>query len=79
MAHDLDKPYDFPFEEASEEAIAYSAGAIEGRPAGAPSSYDEGGSTRWTPDALAEVHALSQLGRYQVRGYNTFNKHTINI
>ena len=74
MAHDLDKPYDFPFEEASEEAIAYSAGAIEGRPAGVPSSYDEGGSTRWTPDALAEVHALSQLGRYQVRGYNTFNK-----
>ena len=74
MAHDLDKPYDFPFEEASEEAIAYGAGAIEGRPAGVPSSYDEGGSTRWTPDALAEVHALSQLGRYQVRGYNTFNK-----
>ena len=41
---------------------------------GVPSSYDEGGSTRWTPDAIAEVHALAQLGRYQVRGYNTFNK-----
>ena len=34
----------------------------------------EGGSTRWTPDAISEVHALAQLGRYQVRGYNTFNK-----
>ena len=33
-----------------------------------------GGSTRWTPEAISEVHALAQLGRYQVRGYNTFNK-----
>ncbi len=74
MAHDLSKPYEYPFEEASEESIAFGGGAIEGRPAGNPASYDEGGSTRWTPDALAEVHALSQLGRYQVRGYNTFNK-----
>jgi methylamine---glutamate N-methyltransferase subunit C len=74
MAHDLNKPYEYPFEEASEENIAFGGGAIEGRPAGNPSSYDLGGSTRWTPEALAEVHALSQLGRYQVRGYNTFNK-----
>ncbi|MXW47543.1 MAG: FMN-binding glutamate synthase family protein [Gammaproteobacteria bacterium] len=33
-----------------------------------------GGSTRWTPDAIAEVQALAQLGRYQVRGYNCFNQ-----
>jgi len=74
MAHDLTKPYEYPFEMPSEEAVKFTEGAIEGRPAGVPSSYDEGGSTRWTPDAIAEVHALAQLGRYQVRGYNTFNK-----
>ena len=74
MAHDLDKPYEYPFEVASEDEIKFSKGAIKGRPAGVPSSYDEGGSTRWTPDAIAEVHALAQLGRYQVRGYNSFNK-----
>ena len=74
MAHDLDKPYEYPFEVATEEEIKFQKGAIEGRPAGVPSSYDEGGSTRWTPDAIAEVHALAQLGRYQVRGYNSFNK-----
>lgn len=74
MAHDLTKPYEYPFEIADEAEIKFGEGAIEGRPAGVPSSYDEGGSTRWTPDAIAEVHALAQLGRYQVRGYNTFNK-----
>lgn len=74
MAHDLDKPYEYPFEMASEEEIKFGVGAIDGRPAGVPSSYDKGGSARWTPDAIAEVHALAQLGRYQVRGYNSFNK-----
>ena len=75
MAHDLSKPYEYPFDVASEEEIRFrDAGAINGRPAGVPSSYDEGGSTRWTPEAISEVHALAQLGRYQVRGYNTFNK-----
>lgn len=74
MAHDLTKPYDYPFDVPSEEEIKYGEGAIKGRPPGVPSSYDEGGSTRWTPDTIAEVHALAQLGRYQVRGYNTFNK-----
>lgn len=74
MAHDLNKPYEYPFEPASEEEIKFGVGAIEGRPAGVPGSYDEGGSTRWTPEAISEVHALAQLGRYQVRGYNTFNK-----
>ena len=74
MADDLKPTYEYPFEEASEAEIAFGDGAIEGRPAGAPSSYDVGGSTRWTPEAIAEVHALAQLGRYQVRGWNSFNK-----
>ena len=75
MADDLNKPYEYPFELPAEEEIRFKdAGAVEGRPAGVPSSYDEGGSTRWTPEAISEVHALAQLGRYQVRGYNTFNK-----
>ncbi|MBL4767222.1 MAG: FMN-binding glutamate synthase family protein [Rhodobacteraceae bacterium] len=74
MAHDLTKPYDYPFEIPSEEEIKFGDGAIEGRPPGVPSSYSEGGSARWSPDAIAEVHALAQLGRYQVRGYNSFNK-----
>ncbi|MEO0682434.1 MAG: hypothetical protein AAF192_18695, partial [Pseudomonadota bacterium] len=68
------KGYQYPFELPSEEEIKFGEGAVPGRPAGVPSSYDEGGSTRWTPEAISEVHALAQLGRYQVRGYNTFNK-----
>ena len=66
MADDLkgdDAPYEYPFEMPSEDAVKFGDGAIEGRPPGVPSSYDEGGSTRWTPEAIAEVHALSQLGR----------------
>ncbi len=74
MADDLDKIYEYPFPNPSEEEVAFNDGAIRQRPAGLPSSYDEGGSTRWTPDAIAEVQALAQLGRYQVRGYNCFNK-----
>ncbi len=74
MADDLGTTYAYPFPMASEQEVAFSDGAIEGRPAGKPQSYDEGGSTRWTPDAIAEVQALAQLGRYQVRGYNCFNK-----
>lgn len=74
MANDLDTKYIYPFEMPSEEAISYSDGAVEGRPAGRESSYDKGGSTRWTPEAISEVHALSQLGRYQIRGYNSFNQ-----
>ena len=74
MADDLKPGYSYPFEMPSEDAIAMRDGAIEGKPLGVPSSYQEGGSTRWTPEAISEVHAMSQLGRYQVRGYNTFNK-----
>ncbi|MCF6233482.1 MAG: FMN-binding glutamate synthase family protein [Rhodobacteraceae bacterium] len=74
MAHDLNKPYEYPFEMASEDEIKFGEAAIEGRPAGVPSSYTKGGSARWDPDSIAEVHALAQLGRYQVRGYNSFNQ-----
>ena len=74
MADDLNPTYSYPFPMPSEEEVAFGDRSIEGRPAGVPSSYDKGGSTRWTPDAIAEVQALAQLGRYQVRGYNCFNK-----
>ncbi|MFV0513263.1 MAG: FMN-binding glutamate synthase family protein [Jhaorihella sp.] len=74
MADDIKPPYVYPFEEATEEQVAFGEAAIEGRPAGVPASYDRGGSTRWTPEAISEVHALAQLGRYQVRGWNSFNK-----
>ncbi len=74
MADDMNTPYRFPFEDASEELVQFGDGAIEGRPAGVPSSYDQGGSARWTPEAISEAHALAQLGRYQVRGYNSFNQ-----
>lgn len=74
MADDIKESYQYPFPQPAEEDVRFADGAIKGRPAGVPDSYDEGGSTRWTPEALSEVHALAQLGRYQVRGYNTFNK-----
>ena len=74
MADDMNEHYEFPFPMPSEEEIAYSDGAMRNRPAGRSDSYDVGGSLRWTPDAIAEVQALAQLGRYQVRGYNCFNK-----
>jgi glutamate synthase domain-containing protein 2 len=28
----------------------------------------------WTPQAISEIHALSRLGRYQIRGFNAFNQ-----
>ncbi len=75
MADDLTWSYEYPFEPPSEQEILFQDdGAVKGRPSGVPQSYDVGGSTRWTPEAISEVHALAQLGRYQVRGYNTFNK-----
>lgn len=75
MTDDQDTDYRYPFEVAPEDEIRFQdAGSIVRRPAGVPSSYDRGGSTRWTPEAISEIHALAQLGRYQVRGYSTFNK-----
>ncbi|MFP6741111.1 MAG: FMN-binding glutamate synthase family protein [Alphaproteobacteria bacterium] len=74
MADDMKTPFEYPFEMPSEEAVAMVDGAVTGRPAGVPSSYDEGGSVSWTPQAISEIHALSRLGRYQIRGFNAFNQ-----
>jgi glutamate synthase domain-containing protein 2 len=74
MADDMNPSAPADLAAPSEELVKFGDGAIPGRPAGVPSSYAEGGSARWTPEAISEVHALAQLGRYQVRGYNSFNK-----
>jgi glutamate synthase domain-containing protein 2 len=60
--------------DALEELVSFGDGAIEGRPAGVPSSYEEGKSPRWTKEVIADIHAKSQLGRYQMRGFSTFQK-----
>ncbi len=73
MADDLKGAYQYPFEPASEDAIAMKDGGAADRPAGVPSSYDRGKSVRWTPESISEAHALSRLGRYQIRGFGTFN------
>ncbi|MGA7270996.1 MAG: FMN-binding glutamate synthase family protein [Acidimicrobiia bacterium] len=72
MADDLTN-YSYPFEMPDEDDVAFVDGAIAGRPPGVPSSYARGKSIRWTPDSIAEVHALSRLGRYQIRGFTTDN------
>ena len=36
MADDIKAPYEYQFEEASEELIGFGDGAIQGRPAGVP-------------------------------------------
>lgn len=66
-------PYQYPFEMPSEEAVAMADGADPNRPMGVPSSYERGGSVSWTPESISEIHALSRLGRYQIRGFNSFN------
>jgi glutamate synthase domain-containing protein 2 len=73
MADDLTGGYSYPFPMPDEEDVAMIDGAMTGRPAGVPSSYEQGKSIRWTPDTIAEVHALSRLGRYQIRGFTTDN------
>lgn len=57
-----------------EELITLKDGADPDRPAGVSSSYDESKSPRWTRDTIADIHAKSQLGRYQLRGWSTFNQ-----
>lgn len=74
MADDLTPHASAPLPEPDEHLVQFGDGAIPGRPAGVPSSYARGGSARWTPEAISEAHALAQLGRYQVRGYNSFNQ-----
>ena len=70
----MKEPYEYPFEPPSEDAVAMRDGAVEGRVAGSPDAYDAGESARWSPKAIADVHAMAQLGRYQLRGYNTFSR-----
>ena len=73
MADDLKSPYQYPFDAPAEDAVAMADGSDPARPAGLPASYAQGHSVRWTPESISEVHALSRLGRYQIRGFNTFN------
>ena len=74
MADDMTPAYEYPFDAPTEEAVAMVDGADSARPAGVPASYTKGHSTRWTPASISEIHALSRLGRYQIRGFNTFNQ-----
>lgn len=74
MADDLNQGYQYPFPMPDEDDVAMTDGGIAGRPAGVPSSYAEGKSIRWTPESISQVHALSRLGRYQIRGFTTANK-----
>jgi methylamine---glutamate N-methyltransferase subunit C len=53
---------------------AMEDGVTPGRPVGSVSSYDRGGSPRWTPEAIAAIQAQAQLGRYQIRGFSTFHR-----
>jgi methylamine---glutamate N-methyltransferase subunit C len=73
MADDLTGGYQYPFPMPDEDDVAMVDGTVPGRPAGIPSSYAPGKSIRWTPDSISEVHALSRLGRYQIRGFTTDN------
>ena len=58
----------------ADDAASFDDGAVEGRPAGAVASYDLGGSPRWTPESIADIQAKAQLGRYQIRGFSTFQR-----
>lgn len=59
---------------ADEDIVMFVDGADPNRPTGVPSSYEEGRSTRWTRETIADIHAKSQLGRYQLRGGSTFQR-----
>jgi glutamate synthase domain-containing protein 2 len=59
---------------ADEHLVTFGDGAVADRPAGVPSSYAEGKSPRWTRETIADIHAKSQLGRYQLRGFSTFQR-----
>ena len=36
--------------------------------------YDQGRSHIWTAETIRAIHAKSELGRYQIRGFSTFQK-----
>jgi glutamate synthase domain-containing protein 2 len=79
MAHDLNSPNgaEPQVDEdlvAFDDLVAFRDGAVPGRPAGVPSSYAAGSSPRWTPETIADIQAKAQLGRYQLRGWSTFQQ-----
>jgi glutamate synthase domain-containing protein 2 len=57
-----------------ESLVAFQDGAVDDRPVGVPSSYADGGSSIWTRGTIADIQAKSQLGRYQIRGFSTFQR-----
>ncbi|MCZ7534114.1 MAG: FMN-binding glutamate synthase family protein [Acidimicrobiia bacterium] len=57
-----------------EDLTTFEDGASPDRPAGTASSYDRGASSKWTPEAIAEIQAAAQLGRYAIRGFSTFHR-----
>lgn len=59
---------------STEDLLATQDGASPDRPVGSVSSYDRGKSGRWTPEAIAEIQATAQLGRYAIRGFSTFHR-----
>ena len=59
---------------ADEFLVQFGDGADPDRPAGRAQSYARGGSPRWTPETIADIHAMAQLGRYQLRGFSTFQR-----
>jgi methylamine---glutamate N-methyltransferase subunit C len=60
--------------DAAERLVAFGDGARADLPAGVPSSYARGRSPRWTPETIADIQAKAQLGRYQMRGFSTFQR-----
>jgi glutamate synthase domain-containing protein 2 len=71
MADDLNSE---PVLIADENLVVFGDGADDGRPAGVPASYAEGNSKKWSKEVIADIHAKSQLGRYQLRGFSSFNQ-----
>ncbi len=59
---------------ASEDLVMFSDGADPARPAGIVSSYAPARSARWSRETIADIHAKAQLGRYQLRGWSTFQR-----
>jgi len=75
VADDLKtEPKSGPVFIADEHLVTFGDGAVADRPAGVPSSYAEGKSPRWTRETIADIHAKAQLGRYQLRGFSTFQR-----
>jgi glutamate synthase domain-containing protein 2 len=76
MAHDMTDTQDLTDAQATaaEDLVMFGDGADPNRPSGVASSYEEGRSTRWTRETIADIHAKSQLGRYQLRGGSTFQR-----